>query len=245
MKFIIQKVPVPWDFIMELYRSEEYWSWKGDPIELYTENLPDNIDPHEVCPVGSVEFVTNWYKSIWGLDIKPRNIPTEIQKYQHRIVKDHKLPEDLEEVIDNFGKGSFYLKSRSSIKSNINDVYWSGDIRLQNITDEVIISEYMNDIISEWRCFIYNSRIIDIKNYSGDPWVIPNKDKVLQCIIEFETKANSIPPSYTLDVAVRENGVVDVIEIHDFFSCGTYGFEEYEKYPLMLWRWFKWFTKNL
>ena len=89
------------------------------------------------------------------------------------------------------------------------------------------------------------NRIIDIKNYSGDPWVIPNKDIILQCITEFETKANSIPPSYTLDIAVRENGVVDIIEIHDFFSCGTYGFSEYEKYPLMLWRWFKWFTKNL
>ena len=243
MKFIVQDIPVPWDFIMELYRSDEYWSWKGDSIEIYKDPLPESIDSHEVCPVGSVEFVTDWYKKVWGLDIKPRNIPIELQKSQHRVIKNYTLPEDLNGVLTNFGHNSFYLKSSTVIKSSINDVYWSGDSRLTEIFDQVIVSEYMGDIVSEWRCFVYNSRIIDVKNYRGDPWTIPNKDRVLQYISEFELKSPNIPPAYTLDIAVRENGVIDIIEIHDFFSCGLYGFSDYSKYPYMLWRWFKWFTK--
>jgi hypothetical protein len=59
----------------------------------------------------------------------------------------------------------------------------------------------------------------------------------------------SAPVAYTLDVAVCDShtfaddiGTV-VIEVHDFFSCGLYGFNDI-KYPNMLHRWFREYLKN-
>ena len=39
---------------------------------------------------------------------------------------------------------------------------------------------------------------------------------------------------YTLDVCVTENRErTEIIELHDFFSCGLYGFEDYSVLPIM------------
>ena len=42
---------------------------------------------------------------------------------------------------------------------------------------------------------------------------------------------HSAPGAYTLDVAVLNNEKKDtaLIEIHHFFSCGLYGFQDYSK----------------
>ena len=40
------------------------------------------------------------------------------------------------------------------------------------------------------------------------------------------------PKAYTLDVAVLRNGQTVVIEVHNFISCGLYGFAS-PKLPLM------------
>lgn len=33
-------------------------------------------------------------------------------------------------------------------------------------------------------------------------------------------------PAFTLDVMIREDGQTDILELHDFFACGLYGFED-------------------
>ena len=104
------------------------------------------------------------------------------------------------------------------------------------------VSEVMDDIESEWRCFIYNGELVDLKCYSGDPFKVPSKQYIDVCIKNFK----SAPIAYTLDICTRSGGhtiPAEVIEVHDFFSCGLYGFND-SKYPLMLWRWFKEFTKE-
>ena len=52
------------------------------------------------------------------------------------------------------------------------------------------------------------------------------------------------PHAYTLDVGVTENGETVVIEVHDFFSCGLYGFLRTDKLPYMFWRWYFYYVKN-
>lgn len=241
MNFIVQKIPVPWDFIMELYRAEEYWKWRNNPFNIYHE-VPNNINPRELCPVGSVEFVCSWYKEIFGKYPQPRNIPLEmtyLDDYEHRDVRYCELPE--EDIIE---LRPFYLKSATRIKADFNGLYDFADNRLNSIYDTVYVSPVVEGIISEWRCFIYNSEILDIKCYSGDPWLIPSKPDILRHLNNFiKVCHDKVPPSFTIDVGVTKFREVELIEIHDFFSCGLYGFSDYSKYPYMLWRWFKWFTK--
>ena len=54
----------------------------------------------------------------------------------------------------------------------------------------------------------------------------------------------SQPVAFTLDVAVDGDDNTVVIEVHDFFSCGLYGFSEYKILPFMFSNWFYSFIKN-
>lgn len=53
------------------------------------------------------------------------------------------------------------------------------------------------------------------------------------------------PIAYTLDVAITDKGDTVVLEVHDFFSCGLYGFNDYRKLPYMLHRWYVNYIKGL
>jgi len=50
------------------------------------------------------------------------------------------------------------------------------------------------------------------------------------------------PVAYTLDVGINNRSTF-VIEVHDFFACGLYGFADLNLLPLMFYRWFKEFMK--
>lgn len=90
------------------------------------------------------------------------------------------------------------------------------------------VSTVLDEIISEWRVFVYKGKGVDVKNYSGDPFVFPNADRIYQFIDQY-TEA---PEAYTLDVAVTNKGTW-VLECHDFFSCGLYGSTD-KNIPFML-----------
>ena len=84
-----------------------------------------------------------------------------------------------------------------------------------------------------------------MQNYSGDYTLMPNVERVLHMIHNYKTA----PIAYTLDVGVNVHDVYDthhtfVIECHDFFSCGLYGFANHKIYPQMLYRWFHEYLKK-
>ena len=101
------------------------------------------------------------------------------------------------------------------------------------------MSEYMH-IESEWRVFVYNGKMVGLQNYGGDYTIFPNKAKIQKLIHYYK----SAPMAYTLDVGVNDYETF-VIEVHDFFSCGLYGFADHNIYPYMLYRWFhEYLNKN-
>lgn len=62
-----------------------------------------------------------------------------------------------------------------------------------------------------------------------------------------EYSKNNSPIAYTLDVGIHfvdNNLVTSLIEVHDFFSCGLYGFDDKDKLPFMFYRWFKEYTEK-
>lgn len=64
---------------------------------------------------------------------------------------------------------------------------------------EVYVSKpFVSEIISEWRCYVRNSEIIDSRNYSGDFKIIPNYK-----LADYRAKDNywdvTIPCSYTME----------------------------------------------
>jgi hypothetical protein len=53
----------------------------------------------------------------------------------------------------------------------------------------------------------------------------------------------SAPVAYTLDVGVNNDGTF-VIECHDFFSCGLYGFAKLDILPPMFSQWYHEFLRK-
>lgn len=255
MKFILQRTKgLLYDFQYELLRSKEYYDWWNsgkqdyDRTELEIKWEDEEIEnPEEYCPVGSVEFCNSWFNNVFGKIAKPRNVPKELIKNVSSRRKIY-FPDDFKD--ENWKKmfrgEKIYVKSMDTIKAEENGLYSKTDKAL----DKFILGNYQfseeAEFLSEWRCFIYNNEIVDIKNYSGDPFIMPTKRQVKNKVEMFV----NAPIAYTLDLAIAHNfgdmrGYnVEVVEVHDFFACGLYGFSDYKTYPLMLWRWFKEFTKG-
>ena len=96
MKFLIQTVnkKVVHDFSFTLLESIRFQNWIRDEKKMkfklldYHEVLePDDIYPidfkpihKDYIPIGSVEFVTEFLQTFYGLTPKPKNVPEELMK---------------------------------------------------------------------------------------------------------------------------------------------------------------------
>ena len=211
MKFLIQTIngEIKHDFSFALLESFEYHKQIND-IELEYA-LTDEKMESKCIPIGSVEFVCNYMYAYHHLDIKPINIPGELFQFAKR-----RIFNGTHKDVD----GKMFVKSNDKIKS-IAGIY-------ENVPDgNYQISETI-DIRSEWRVFVFNGKIVGLQNYSGCFDVFPDV-KIIQDMVRVYKDGS---PAYTLDVAICDRGTV-IVEVHDFFSCGLYGFSNYKILPYM------------
>lgn len=170
----------------------------------------------DYIPIGSVEFVLDWYKQCGIPTIIPLNIPEELWSLCHRPIK-----------IDYCSNvnGHWMMKDIYEIKHSANgEVYFHGD---GGNDKKWFLSKWVDNVESEWRIFVYNKKIIGMRNYSGDPFVTPDKDYIQDIVDKYDKQV------YTLDAMVYKDKIApykymtDILELHDFFSCGLYGFDNY------------------
>jgi len=250
MRFLIQKInrEIIHDFSFTLLESARYQNWlqqdKNAVTIKYVNCLTnDNIwffKPfHEhYVPVGSVEFVLSWMKRFGVPTPKPMNVPKELWSRAGRTVWNG------DENGYYKGYGELFVKSNDTIKGFKSVIKESYNLSKGNYQFSEVI-----DIESEWRAFVYQGKLVGLQNYSGDFTLFPDIDTINKMINTFK----SAPIAYTLDVGVKPILEVDgsfynktfVIECHDFFSCGLYGFADHKIYPYMLYRWFnEYLNKN-
>jgi hypothetical protein len=248
MKFLIQTSDgrIEHDFAFTLLESIRFKNWlnhndkkaeiKVKYINYIETGEPDDIYPiqlkpyHEkYVPVGSVEFVTDFIHHFYGLTVKPINVPEELfhpSFTQRPIINTNEL---------NLPTGKWFVKSNDKIKSFAEVI----DLKEKHVLPKgnYQVSLYLTGIDSEWRAFVYNNKLVGLQNYAGDFTLFPNPELIKDMIKTYK----SAPVAYTLDVGVRKIGDYHrqtlVIEVHDFFSCGLYGFND-SKYPTMLHQWF-------
>lgn len=263
MRFLLQTVggKVVHDFVFELERSLEYQEWLGRNNDVaYCEleqirKLNYGVDSDAIVnyvPVGTVEFVTEFCKAFISEDadkrIKPINVPLELMSMEYRGVKtvNIELTDDNRIEIDGIIKGNsgMYLKSNDRIKdrrtlhvSGVDNSFPNGNYQL---------SETIPNILSEYRCFVYNDRLLGIQWYSGDFKVFPDVKRIelFMSKYRYDYGNDHAPQAYTLDVYVSEKGTF-VMEVHNLFSCGLYGFSDYKNLPYMMSRAFMELKKQI
>jgi len=245
MKFLIQTIDkeIKHDFAFTLLESIRYQNWlqKEEVITYQTLEYHDKQKDwfklsHEFyVPVGSVEFVLSWMKRFGVPTPTPINIPDELNQphFTHRPVING-THTDIEDLVH----GKWFVKSATQFKG-FAEVLRIDDNHSWSVPEgNYQMSTYIN-IESEWRAFVYKGELVGLQNYGGDFTKFPNIHKINHMIHNYK----SAPVAYTLDVGVDFPDTF-IIEVHDFFSCGLYGFAEHKIYPYMLYRWFHEYLKK-
>lgn len=255
--------------------------WVNSALKSSDEKL--KLDPNEVTPLGSVEFVQSYANLIAGKEspLKPINIPEELLPvlYTGREVYNIENITKANQVVDSLTSrmkifDRWFVKDLNIIKHPDNHFYdvikdiHNGamtcearigedgntvskvfDYKFADVIVGKQISQRIENVKSEWRVFVdksmiqalhSGSSIIGCEHYRGDPLAFPNTDRILQFVEAYKHS----PDIYTLDVMVDKRGTW-VLECHDFFSCGLYGFEHL-RLPWILQRaWFAIYKKIL
>lgn len=218
MKFLIQTYDgvVEHDFSLTLIEAIKYQNWISNTND-YSYVLTDDLMTPGFIPIGSVEFVQEYLIINYNIDVEPKNIPEELFHFCSRKIKNG-TDLDITEMS--------FVKSNDKIKDFVAFTKTAPPGNYQ-------ISE-MIEIESEWRCFVYNNTLVGLQNYTGDFKMFPDIEYINNIIENYE----SAPVAYTLDIGIKDDGDSTIIEVHDFFSCGFYGFSDLKIIPNMFSRWF-------
>lgn len=203
--------------------SPELFNQKSEWVHINENGFSSCI------PIGSVEFVLSWFAAMGVKNVKPLNIPKELWHFCDRKIAIGKLKDFT---------GTYMIKDIDNIKYEHNQkvtiyptMLYGNNYHCSLHFREFFLSEWVDNVESEWRVFVFNREIQDIRCYLGNPWKTPDKQYVQDVIDTYNKIRNT---AYTLDVMVT-NKKTEILELHDFFSCGLYGFEDFRVLPLM-WR---------
>ena len=187
-----------------------------DFILLPNQDFTKYLDKKYI-PIGSVDFVLQWLYQMGVKDIAPLNIPQVLWGYCKRKV--------MIDYTDGL-YGHYMLKDMYRIKADCNgEVYFRNDGGRDR---RYFLTKWVDDIEGEWRVFVFNRKIQGIRCYGGNELLVPDENYINDIISCYNKRV------YTLDLFVRDKGkITDICELHDFFACGLYGFEDYRILPTM------------
>lgn len=238
------------DFCYKAKEAIEFRQWYqasdpnySDHYVLSTLKDLDQFDKHSFAsytPVGTVEFVHKVMK-IRGIPIpKPINVPENLFPYAGRKITNGGI-----ETIDQFPTGA-YVKSNDRIKSPINDFYndWNGWDLSAAKGHNCQFSEIVSDVVSEHRVFVFNGTVRGVGSYDYTNLFNPTQGLDKDFIEDVVKEYKKAPIAYTLDIGVKKGGENFVMEVHNFYSCGLYGWDNPEDYYNMLLGWWKEYVRS-
>lgn len=171
--------------------------------------------------VGSVEFMREVFSRIGKTDVRvPKNSNRE-----HEILT-------LAEAHERISDGSKLFIKPIEIKL-FTGLILDGCIHscLENLPPDTQVMAYEpfdNKILSEWRAYVHNNKVVGIYNYSGDIFHIPDELGIIDTVLYDNHK--SFPCAYTIDVGILDSDSDEshsevVIEYNDMWAIGNYGLE--------------------
>lgn len=220
MRFLLESVKGPaglfprYDFVYPFIEAVRFHNWQcGEEMDeaVFLECPKSGYLATNCIPVGSVEFCLDWYRRMGVYTVPPLNIPECLDPLvRRRVLRTNDLKED----------GTKYFgKSMTVIKSGKNGWYTE-----YHDNEPMLFTNEIKNICSEWRLFVCDGEILGLKCYMGQEFTPPDK-KYCEAVVDAVSKNDRLR-AYTLDVLVLENGDTDILELHDFFACGLYGFSD-------------------
>ncbi|QQQ36186.1 ATP-grasp domain-containing protein [Streptococcus mitis] len=152
-----------------------------------------------------------------GLNVPVYDYPIELKEFYGRKIYAGILGE-IVNIPDNWGK---FIKPKAGSK------VFTG--RVVNGTHDLIgiglpfdypiwISEVV-EFIAEWRCFVLDSQVLDVRPYTGDYHAHFDASVIDEAISCWK----DAPVAYGLDIGVTRDGRTLVVEVNDGYALGNYG----------------------
>ena len=175
-----------------------------------------------VIPVGNLEFVQNFLSKCYGInEMNPIEVPDSLRtdeflKRKYSIVEKSELP----------AAGYYFTKYVSKLKvfshtGMIETLQYLEPGREPFLKEGLYqVSEVVN-IISEYRCFVHNDKIVALNYYDGDCTVLPDMNLLKKAIIKYSMDETR-PKAYTMDLAVIKGRGTAILEIQPW--VGLYGY---------------------
>lgn len=227
--FLIQTINgrIRHDFSFALLEAIDYQNWYYD--EKRFDYIAAKTPNKENCiPVGTVEFVLSYLQKYYGIEtVKPINIPSELMKPEFLKRKVQIIETD--KTAFPLTHKPLFIKDNTKIKGFCDVVRDPSQLKGEFLVSELI------DIDSEWRAFVYQHQLVGIQNYAGEFTLFPDIPLIEKMVQSYRHS----PPAYTLDVGIHPKKGTFVIEVHNFFSCGLYGFNDSRILPQMFIRSFQ------
>lgn len=278
VKFLLEKknnISELFDFEFILLKSLGYMKW-SNPLEDYLIEYIEfdkliylDKSYNEFIPIGNLKFIDIFSKvvhlgnkepikeilsnnSISNEDklnkiyylksVIPLNVPDFLNCFSG-IERDLRIVSK-EDVIN---LKNVYIKSIERYKgdSNLNHLgFWDKN----NFEEDFYLVSNLIDIDCEYRVFVLNDNILDIKMYVGnwDCYNLLDLSIVSDVVKTIKNNRNleDFPLCYTLDFYINNNKTY-LMEVHPFVSCGLYGFNDLSKIFNMFIFGYKYYLNNL
>lgn len=202
----------------------------GITVKRFEDSSEVPSDPTNII-VGSVEASSQWLRTS-GYHV-PSAMPmdrfTEVLGRSCQVITMH-------EALEKVKSEPIFIKPARDVKAFTGFVARDPTM-LEVFTDGYSKEVYVQpvvDIVSEYRCYLSNNRVVGMKHYNGDPFKYPNPTLIHRSI-ELGNEFNY--HSYVLDFGVLADGSTILIEPNDAWAIGNYGLEPEQYYLFVRNRW--------
>jgi hypothetical protein len=166
--------------------------------------------------VGSVEFMREVFSKVEKTPKLPMNSDR------------HTTTMTLGEVREGVAAGNrLFIKpfQQKLFSGQVVDKYFISSLREHPDDLEVMVCSVIDNILTEWRLYIMDGKIVDSRNYSGDFMISPDYYTAESRIKQYN---DIMPRAYTMDVGVADltgmNALYTfIVEFNDMYAIGNYG----------------------
>jgi len=239
MKLLLQDNWEAENMVDPVKQAIRQFRWKGNKVEvqycpLGSIGFIQKAEMQFFTPIGTVEFVKTFAEKI-GVKLPDPIHATELLQLEGRLYATVESKELIHKATY-----PFFVKPLRELKKFTGFVARSEkDFELYPDVDwsntSLFLTDVLENIVSEWRCYVLNGKVFACVNYSGDPLSFPSASRIERMRIVYGSTS-----SYSLDVAVcrLSKDVADYkktsfIEINDAYALGYYG-GDVELYTKML-----------